>query len=335
MVVAMSIEIPNYRVVEKLGEGAQSQLYRARCMPTGKDYTVKIIKVARPEDVGFVELLKSEHQIGSVIDHPVIRKVYELRYIRQRLRVRGAYLIMEYVNGLAMSEKAFQRPLAEILALFIQVGEGLNAMHLAGWVHADIKPNNILVTPDGSVKLIDLGQSSKIREAKTRIQGTIDYIAPEQVDRGVLDQRTDVFGLAAALHRVLTGRAVATDMNQTASVHSQGLIGKRMDEIKHTAIDELPTCVARLIDDCVKKEPLDRLSDMPTVIERLRLAQTIVEKQAMGRDESYYADQVEADQPEDVEDTMDAALTDTILEDLGLSDAQDDSLDLDEVGPTE
>jgi len=189
--VAMSIEIPNYRVVEKLGEGAQSQLYRARCMPTGKDYTVKIVKVAKPEDARVVELLKAEHFIGSNVDHPVIRKVYELRYIRQRLRVRGAYLIMEYVNGLPMSDKAFQRPLKDILAFFIEIAEGLNAMHLAGWVHADIKPNNILLTDKKSVKIIDFGQSCKLGHKKDRVQGTPDYIAPEQVRRLPLDRRTD------------------------------------------------------------------------------------------------------------------------------------------------
>jgi len=202
----MAIDIPNYRIVEKLGVGAQSRLYRARCMRTGKDYTVKIIKIAKPEDASFVELLKAEHAIGTAVDHPVIRKVYELRIMRQRLRVRGAILFMEYVDGIAMSEKDFQRPLVDVVRLFIPVAEGLSAMHQQGFVHADLKPNNILVAEDDQVKLIDLCQSCKIREAKPRIQGTIDYIAPEQVTRGVLDERTDVFGLGAALHRRRNGQ---------------------------------------------------------------------------------------------------------------------------------
>ena len=279
----MSVDIPNYRIIEKLGEGAQSQIYRARCMRTGKDYTVKIIKVRKPEDTSFVDLLRAEHLIGSSIDHPVIRQVYELRIMRHRLRIRGAILFMEYVDGVPMSDKEFCRPLAEVLTLLRKVAEGLHAMHLAGWVHADLKPNNILVTADDQVKLIDLGQSSKIHDAKPRVQGTIDYMAPEQVQRGILDQRTDVFGLGAALHRVVTGKPVATEMNQTVTLHSQSLVGKRISEIRDRQNIKLPTCIRRLVDDCCQTDPDDRIADMPALIERINFAQTILTKQQATR----------------------------------------------------
>jgi len=275
----MPLDIPNYRVLEKIGVGAESSIYRARCMRTGKDYALKLVKVSKPEDTSFVELLRAEHVIGSSVDHPVIRKVFELRILRRRLRLRGAILFMEYVDGTPMSDKSFKQPLDELLRLFSEVATGLHAMHRAGWVHADLKPNNMLVTPDGAVKLIDLGQSSRIHEAKARIQGTIDYIAPEQVQRGVLDARTDVFGLGAALHRVVTGKPVLTEMNQTVSVYSQGLVGKRVSQIREPATRDLPPAVARLIDDCCQGSPEDRITDMPSLIERLHLARTILAKQ--------------------------------------------------------
>lgn len=323
----MSVDIPNYRIVEKLGEGAQSRLYRARCMRTGKDYTVKIVKVVRPEDMSILELLKAEHAIGTAVDHPVIRKIFEIRIMRQRLRVRGGILFMEYVGGMTMSEKEFDRPLADVVRLFRSVAEGLHAMHLAGFVHADLKPSNILVNEDGLVKLIDLGQSCKIREAKPRIQGTIDYIAPEQVQRGVLDQRTDVFGLGAALHRVVTGKPVATEMNQTVSMNSPSLIGKRVSEIKHETTDDLPTCVARLIDDCCQYDPKNRLSDMAVVMQRLELAQTILEKQSTGA-------RLEPQEVPIADPSADShagdLLDDAILEELGLTGERDDSVDLDD-----
>ena len=321
----MSVDIPNYRIIERLGEGAQSQLYRARCMRNNQDYTVKVVKVTKPEDTSFVDLLRGEHAIGSAVDHPVIRKVYELRIMRQRLRLRGGILFMEYVNGLPMSDKDFRRPFDEILRLFGKAAEGLHGMHRAGWVHADLKPNNILVTNEGTVKLIDLGQSSKIHEAKSRIQGTIDYIAPEQVQRGVLDQRTDVFGLGAALHRVVTGRPVATEMNQTISLHSQGLVGKRLSQVRHAPSSELPACVARLIDDCCQYNPAQRLPDMLAFMERLRLARTILSKRLR-----------EAESPSPVEDFGDdetESPEDMILEELGLTGDVDDSVDLEDLSP--
>jgi serine/threonine-protein kinase len=187
---------------------------------------------------------------------------------------------MEYVDGLAMSDKEFVRPVEELLRLFIEAALGFHAMHVAGYVHADIKPNNIMVTPDGQVKLIDFGQSHRLNEAKHRVQGTIDYMAPEQAQRGMLDQRTDVFGLGAALHRVLTGKPVLTAMNQTVSMHSQSLVGRRVDEIRQPVTGNLPTCITRLINDSCQSRPEHRISDMQSLAERLRLARAIVNKPA-------------------------------------------------------
>src|SRR3990170_5350537 len=113
----MSVDIPNYRIVEKLGVGAQTRVFRARCMRTGQDYTVKIVKIVKPEDASFIDLLKTEYAIGSTIDHPVIRKVYELRLLRQRFRVRGAILFLEYVNGITLGQKEFNSPLDEVLRI--------------------------------------------------------------------------------------------------------------------------------------------------------------------------------------------------------------------------
>ncbi len=278
----MAIDIPNYRVIEKLGTGAQSRIFRARCMRTGKDYTVKIIKVVRPEDASFIELLRTEHAIGSSVDHPVIRKVFELRMMRHRLRVRVAILFMEYVDGISMADNEFRRPAEEVLRITADACRGLDAMHRAGFVHADIKPNNILVTTDNAVKLIDLGQSARIHEAKIRVQGTIDYMAPEQVQRGVLDQRTDVFAIGASLHRVLTGKPIKTDMNQTITQYSQSLVGQRVSEVNESTLHQLPACVGRLINDCCTYERDDRIADMPTLIKRIDLARTIVAKRTNG-----------------------------------------------------
>ncbi|MCO6438275.1 MAG: serine/threonine protein kinase [Phycisphaerae bacterium] len=321
----MSFDIPNYRVLGKLGEGAQSRIYLARCMRTGKDYAVKIVKIVRPEDNSFVDLLRAEHLIGSSIDHPVIRKIYELRIMRQRLRVRGAILFMEYVNGMSMSDHAFRRPLLKLLALFRQVAEGLYAMHRAGWVHADLKPENILITPDESVKLIDLGQSSRLGEAKSKIQGTIHYMAPEQAQRGTLDERTDVFGLGAALHRVLTGKPVPTEMNQTVFLHSQSLAGVRLEQVRTPAMDGLPRPVVRFIEDCCHTDPAKRIPNMTKVLERIGLIQAIIERQPATADAASIEELAEKKSTEHADDT----LYDTIVDDIGV--ASENGIDVGEI----
>ena len=300
-------------------------------MRTGKDYAVKIVKVRKPEDNSFLELLKAEHAIGSTLRHPILREIYELRLMRQRLRVRGGILFMEYVDAIAMSDKEFSRPMIDVLQLMREVAHGLHAMHMAGYVHADLKPNNILVTREDTVKLIDLGQSSVMHEAKPRVQGSIDFMAPEQAQRGVLDQRTDVFGLGAALHRVFTGEPVATEMNQTVNLHSQSLVGTRVSEIRDRQDVELPTCISRLIDDCCQADPDGRIADMPTVVERINLAIAILSKQQP-------QDSASRKQTKKVRESKKTnesdALDDTILQELGLEN-RDDSLDLDEFQPDE
>ena len=154
----MTLDIPNYRILEKLGVGAQSRIFRARCMRTGKDYAVKIVKVQKPEDMTIVDMMRAEHAIGTMIDHPNVRTVYELRMIRHRLRTRGAILFMEYVDGVPISDSQFSESLELTLRLFRQVASALQAMHLAGYVHADLKPTNIVVDAEGSPMRDDAGR---------------------------------------------------------------------------------------------------------------------------------------------------------------------------------
>src|SRR6201999_3313842 len=114
------------------------------------------------------------------------------------------YVLMEMVDGMTL-EQQHSEDIVVLCRLMQQVASGLLAMHKAGFVHADIKPNNILVTDDLHVKIIDFGQSCAVGTVKERIQGTPDYIAPEQVNRKPINQQTDVFNLGATLYWNLTG----------------------------------------------------------------------------------------------------------------------------------
>jgi serine/threonine-protein kinase len=274
----MSLDIPNYRVLEKLGSGQGSTLYKAVSVTTSQTYTLKYVKVITPEEMRLVEQMKDEHLCGSSLDHPVLRKTYELRYIRRRLRVKGAMLFMEYVDGVTLTEYAPRIGLPDLLRIIERVAEGLQAMHRGGFVHADLKPGNMLIIPSGDVKLIDFGQSSPINQAKARIQGTIDYMAPEQAAKQVLDARTDVFGLGATLHRVLTGRPVATEMNQRVDVHSLSRVGVRRSENMPPSLEELPVALGKFITDCCAADPNQRPRDMAEFVDRSAMVRMILGK---------------------------------------------------------
>jgi len=272
------MDLPNYRTLEKLGVGANSSIFHVQSLRNSQDYAVKYVKVHSPEDMKFVDQLQEEYNIGQAIDHPVIRKIFELRYIRRRMRVHGALLFMEYVNGVEMGAREFSVSIPLLLKYFVRAAEGLAAMHDTGYVHTDLKPGNLLVTPAGDVKIIDLGQSCKMMTAKPRVQGTIHYMAPEQANCGLLDKRTDVFGLGAALYRIITGKAVVTEMNRNIGMHAPGLIGMRKDKLDAAPEVEIPLCVSMLIDECCTKNPADRIQDMPTFMERAKLAIAILNK---------------------------------------------------------
>lgn len=280
----MSLYLPDYRVVEKVGTGANSDIYCVEHLESGELRAAKYVRINEEDEKKFLDQLRAEQATGQSLDHPVLRKIYDLRPIRKRLRIQAAVLLMEYVDGVPMSHTEFRPELPRLLGYFRRVAEGLQVMHHHGYVHADLKPGNLLVTRDDRVKLIDFGQSSAMMQAKDRIQGTMDYMAPEQARRSVLDQRTDVFGLGATLFKLLTGRAVTTEMNKVASVHMPSRIGRRLSELKRPIAGDIPTCVARLMEDCIKSEPVDRLADMRAVINRIDLTLTILDHQRQQHD---------------------------------------------------
>ncbi len=276
----MALILPDYRIIREIGKGANSTLYCVENIETGELRAAKHVVLNAKDEEKFIDQLRAEQATGQTLDHPTLRKIYELRYVRKMFRVQAAVLLMEYVDGIDMGSSKFTWTLPQLLGYFRTAAEGLSAMHQFKFVHADLKPGNLIITPDNKLKLIDFGQSSAILQAKERIQGTPDYMAPEQAKRSVLDQRTDVFGLGATLHKILTGGALQTEMNKTAGMHLQARIGKRVSDMNRGSTENIPTCVLRLIEDCCKEEPVDRMSDMRAVINRIDLTLTILEHQA-------------------------------------------------------
>jgi len=145
---------------------------------------------------------------------------------------------------------------------------GLNAMHQHGFVHCDIKPNNILMDKSGSIKIIDLGQSCKIGTVKQRIQGTPDYIAPEQVKRRPLGPKTDIFNLGATMYWALTGKHAPTLIPKKNKL---GLPVTEPRRAPHEIKKGLPIGISKLVMDCIENDPVKRPSNMMAVTSRLDL----------------------------------------------------------------
>ncbi|MCP3904193.1 MAG: protein kinase, partial [Planctomycetes bacterium] len=169
----LPLEIAGYRVLAHLGDGGGSRLYVVSDPRTRNLWALKHIEIASEKDERFLRQLETEHEIGSRARHPGIRRVHRIVRYRRRLRVSSASLVMDFVDGPCLDEATI-RTIGTAVALFQRIAEALEHLHAIGYVHADIKPGNLLVTPDGTIKIIDLGQGCRPGTVKPRIQGTPD-----------------------------------------------------------------------------------------------------------------------------------------------------------------
>ena len=262
-----TLEVPGYQVTRYLGSGARSTIWQIKDRHSGEILVLKRVVKREAGDAKFLAQATNEYHIASQLSHPTLRKVFRLRRLKRWLAVREVHLVMEYCEGTTLQENS-PTAVAEVVRIFRKVGKALAHMNNKGFVHADIKPNNIIVGSDGEVKIIDMGQSCPLGTIKERIQGTPDFIAPEQVHRRPLDGRTDVFNLAAALYWTLTGRAIPTALPRKGAVT---LVADMAIVPPEDVNPDVPPSLSKLIRDCTEVMADKRPGSMNEVVSRLGL----------------------------------------------------------------
>lgn len=264
----VALDIGGFSIIKRIGIGARSTIYTAIDEQDKTNVALKRVVFEKPEDSRIFEQVHTEYKVARRIDHPYVRKCYKLRKIGGIFKAKELLLSMEFFDGKSLEDSP-ALSLLDVLLVFRMVASGLQAIHQHGFVHCDIKPNNILINEAGSIKIIDLGQSCKIGTVKPRIQGTPDYIAPEQVRRKSLGPRTDIFNLGATMYWALTGKHAPTLI---AKKNSLGLpLPPQPRLAPHELKKQLPIEVSKLVMDCIEDEPAKRPPDMMTVISRLDL----------------------------------------------------------------
>jgi serine/threonine protein kinase len=262
------LNVGGYSITQRIGSGARSTIYLATDEESKETVALKRVVLEKAEDSRVFEQVETEYRVAKRIDHPYVRKCFELKRIRSLFKTKELLLTMEYFKGQSL-EEAPTLSLVDVLLVFRMVASGLNAMHQQGFVHCDIKPNNILLSKSGAIKIIDLGQSCRIGTTKPRIQGTPDYIAPEQVRRRPLGPKTDIFNLGATMYWALTGKNVPTLIPKKKG--GIGLVIPKNCPAPHEIRKKVPVGVSKLIMDCIKDNPADRPRNMMMVISRLDL----------------------------------------------------------------
>ena len=281
----MAEKFLHYDVLERLGEGAKSVIYRVADPGTGRVYALKHVTRDGQKDIRYIEQMETEFEISKQFTHPALRRSFDLKINKKMfLQVTEAFLVMEYFEG----EPLHVRPPGTVLDTvntFIQVAEALRAMHQMGYVHADLKPNNILRNGEGRVKVIDFGQSCKLGTVKERIQGTPEYISPEQVARRPITVQTDVFNLGATLYWTLVGKTIPT----LYTVNKKGdnsFLAVGMIDTPAKLNPKVPAALSNLVMESISTNPKKRPADMDQVITRLELAKHILMKAVAAQAES-------------------------------------------------
>ena len=261
------LSVGGFTLLQRIGNGARSTIYLAMDEEDQTTVALKRVIFEKPEDLRVFEQTENEYKVARRVDHPYVRKCYKLQKIRSVFKVKELLLSMEYFDGKTLEDSP-TLSLGDVLLVFRMVAGGLYAMHQQGFAHCDIKPNNILLSKSGSIRIIDLGQSCRIGTTKPRIQGTPDYIAPEQVRRKPLGPKTDIFNLGATMYWALTGKNVPTLIPKK---NSFGLPIHEVCRAPHEIKKRIPLNISRLVTDCIKQEPAERPASMMTIISRLDL----------------------------------------------------------------
>jgi serine/threonine-protein kinase len=272
-------KIFDYEVLDHIGEGARSQIYVVSDPKTRQIYALKHVKRETEKDERFIQQVQNEFDVGTRVNHPNLRRPVEIKYARNLLlKVTEAALVLELFDGQPL-DKTLPRKLGPMLVIFLETAKALEAMHAQGFVHCDLKPINIMISPSGHVKVIDLGQAAPVGTEKKRIQGTPDYIAPEQVKCRPVGVRTDIYNLGATMYWALTKKNVPTLYTYRKQARNPSFDLDRLITSPHKLNPHVPEALSNLVCECVRSDPRQRPGDMTEVIRRLNIIEHTVHKQ--------------------------------------------------------
>ncbi|HEY7116517.1 MAG TPA: serine/threonine-protein kinase [Tepidisphaeraceae bacterium] len=264
-------ELFGYEIIGVLGQGAGSTIYAASHPQTRQICALKHVVVTHEKEQRFVDQLRAEYEVGRKVAHPGLRRSLDFKAKASWLgKVSEAALVMELVDGVPLDQRIPDGLLA-LVDCFVQTAHALGALNEMGYCHCDLKPGNILVGADGATKVIDLGQACPHGTKKRRIQGTPDFIAPEQVRCEAVTPRTDVFNLGATMYWCLSGEKLPTLF--TAGKGQNSFVVDSYIRSPRDIRPDVPENLSNLVMECVRIKAEKRPADMAEVARRLEVIQ--------------------------------------------------------------
>jgi serine/threonine protein kinase len=264
--------IGKFQVLGKLGKGAHSEILHIRRSADSRQYALKVVPLDSKEDQKYLVQAQHEFRVAQMLDHVNLIKVYALETPRDWLfRVRKVHLLIEYVKGKTL-DTITGLTVPRLVQIFAKVAAGLVHMHRRGVYHADLKPNNIMLSRSGEVKILDYGLATVKGEAKGRVQGTPEYMAPEQARGGTVTERTDIYNLGATMYRLTTFRLPPSTVTSTDGLAMDAKTFQGLLKPVQECNAEAPRALCTLIERCLSFQPQkrpERVSEVQSVLDQL------------------------------------------------------------------
>ncbi len=258
-----------YEVLEKIGTGGMSDVYKGKDHKLNRFIAIKVLKQEFSENANFVSKFRVEAQAAAGLMHPNIVNVYDVG------EEDGMYyIVMELVEGITLKkyiEKKARLSVKEAISIAIQVSMGIEAAHNNHIIHRDIKPQNIIISKEGKVKVTDFGiaKAATSNTITSNVMGSVHYTSPEQARGGYSDERSDVYSLGITLFEMLTGR-VPFNGETTVAIAIKHI----QEELPSPRefVPEIPISVEQIVYKCCQKSPDRRYQSMGELTEDLKMS---------------------------------------------------------------
>lgn len=260
-----------YEIDSLIGQGGMSFVYRATDLKMGRAVAIKVLKEEYCEDQDFIRKFQNEAQAAAKLNHPNIVAVYDIVDNHQD---KLHYIVMELVEGITLKtyiQRRGRMDSKEAIAIALQVVGGIEQAHKNGIVHRDIKPQNMIVSSDGTVKVADFGiaRAATQQTVNTTVMGSVHYISPEQAKSGQADERSDIYSFGCTLYEMLTGKVPYDGSTSVAVVFAH--LENQIPRVKDLIPDVYPA-LDMAVFKCMQKSPRKRYQHIGELGEDLQKA---------------------------------------------------------------
>ena len=258
-----------YEIIDKVGSGGMADVYKAKDHRLNRFVAIKVLRQEYSSDAKFVAKFRAEAQSVAGLSHPNIVNVYDVDEDENY-----NYIVMELVEGITLKkfiEKKGKLDVNEAVGIAVQIAQGMEAAHDNHIIHRDIKPQNIIISKEGKVKVTDFGiaKAATSNTITSNAMGSVHYISPEQARGGYSDEKSDIYSLGVTMYEMLSGN-VPFEGDSTVAVALSHIQEEAVP--LHELDPEIPMSLSKIVRKCMQKKPELRYLNAAALIADLKRA---------------------------------------------------------------